>query len=408
MPRLLVALALAVSALLAPQAIAATQQDYDDCGQTADLTRSVAACTKIAGDPGETAADRAAANVSLGNDNVAAGQLDRAIAAYGAALKIDPQNLYALAGRAIAYYRKGDSNDAVADYRQFAAIDPVKAGQLIAGNAELTAIAAAAAAAFANRAAAPLSAAEEHGLKPEDAFQECTTCPVMVVIPAGSFVMGPSDGQRQVTFAKPFAIGRLIVTFDEWDACVAAGGCSKKDDAGWGRGSRPVIKVSWSDAGAYAAWLSKKTGKQYRLLSESEYEYAQRAGTTTAYYWGPDISSNNANCNGCGGQWDNRQTAPAGSFAANPFGLYDMAGNVWEWVEDCGWHSSLDGAPTDGSAWTTDSTWMENGICATRVIRGGSWDASPDELVSTFSSYSSPQIVVETNLGFRIARTLAP
>jgi formylglycine-generating enzyme required for sulfatase activity len=129
---------------------------------------------------------------------------------------------------------------------------------------------------------------------------------------------------------------------------VADGGCNgyKPSDQGWGRGYRPVINVSWDDAKAYVAWLAKKTDKfWYRLLTEAEYEYAARAGTTTAYPWGSAIGKNNANCDGCGSQWDGKQTAPVGSFAANGFGLYDMVGNVSAWTEDC-YHDSYSGAPT--------------------------------------------------------------
>ena len=223
-------------------------------------------------------------------------------------------------------------------------------------------------------------AAQERALKPKDTFQECTNCPEMMVVPAGSFTMGSpanepgryaDEGpQHTVTIARQFAVGQFELTFDEWDACVADGGCNgyKPNDEGWGRGRRPVINVSWDDATAYVAWLAKKTGKPYRLLTEAEYEYATRAGTTTAYPWGDDIGKNNANCNGCGSQWDGKQTAPVGSFAPNQFGLYDMVGNVWEWTEDC-YHDSYNGAPADGSAWT-------GGDCSRRVVRGGSWDLS--------------------------------
>jgi formylglycine-generating enzyme required for sulfatase activity len=147
----------------------------------------------------------------------------------------------------------------------------------------------------------------------------------------------------------------------EWDACVADGGCNgyKPSDYGWGRGLRPAIGVSWDDANAYVAWLAKLTGKPYRLLSEAEYEYAARAGTTTIYPWGNTIGTNKANCNGCGSQWDNKQTAPVGSFAANGFGLFDMAGNVWELTQDC-YQDGHFKAPTDGSAWTA-------GDCGRRV-----------------------------------------
>ena len=159
-----------------------------------------------------------------------------------------------------------------------------------------------------------------------------------------------------MTIAKPFAVSKFEVTFDEWDTCARYGGCrTDVSDFGFGRGQRPVIKVTWDDAQQYVAWLSKMTGEPYRLLTEAEYEYATRAGTTTAYPWGDDIGTNKANCNGCGSQWDNKQTAPVGSFAPNGFGLFDMVGNVWEWVEDC-YNDNYNGAPTDGSAWTDVAT----------------------------------------------------
>ena len=269
-----------------------------------------------------------------------------------------------------------------------------------------------------------LSPEREPMLKPKDVFKECDKCPEMVVVPAGSFTMGSPDSeqgrdidespQHSVTFAKPFSVGRFAVTFDEWDACVAEGGCSgyRPQDLGWGRNRRPVINVSWDEATAYAAWLSRKTHKPYRLLTEAEWEYAARAGSTTAYYWGNEIGSGNANCapDGkleCGSIWDNKQTAPVGSFAANAFGLYDMAGNVWQWVQDC-YHSSYKGAPTDGSAWTTGNcigTLEDEDF--QRVIRGGSWITLPRLLRSagrfrnTFSSSGNL-------LGFRVGRALTP
>jgi len=260
--------------------------------------------------------------------------------------------------------------------------------------------------------AAPLSPMQEKALKPKDTFKECANCPEMVVVPPGSFTMAspPSEPghtadegpQHMVTIARPFAVGRFEVTFDEWDACAADGGCKgyKPSDEGWGRGRRPVINVSWDDAIAYVDWLSKKTGKPYRLLSGAEYEYATRAGTQTAYPWGNTIGTNNANCHACGSRWDARQTAPVGSFAANGFGLYDMVGNVREWTEDC-YHDSYSGAPTDGSA------WIEGGSCYRRVVRGGSWLLAPAFLRSA-SRYWFTGDYRLNYLGFRVARTLAP
>src|SRR5262245_26537709 len=193
---------------------------------------------------------------------------------------------------------------------------------------------------------------------PGSEFADCASCPAMIVVPAGKFLMGSpanepdryaGEGpQREVIIAKPLAVSKYEVTFAEWDACAAAGACPQVKDP-WGRGQMPVVGVIWDDANQYARWLSRLTGKAYRLLTEAEWEYAARAGTTTQFYWGDDAGKNNANCGGCGSNWDNKQTAPVGSFKPNAFGLYDMAGNVWEWVEDV-WHNNYEGAPTDGSA----------------------------------------------------------
>ena len=258
-----------------------------------------------------------------------------------------------------------------------------------------------------------LTPAKERALKPGDTFQECTKdCPMMVVIPAGEFMMGSpvnekdhsiSEGpQHSVTIARPFAVSMFDVTFADWDACVSVGGCPQEGrahDAGWGRGTRPVIHVSWDDAQAYVDWFSRMTGKAYRLLTEAEWEYAARAGTTTAYYWGDEIGKNNANCHRCGSQWDNLKTSPVGSFKPNLFGLYDMAGNVWQWVHDCD-HADYKGAPTDGLAWTT-------GDCGRRIVRGGSWGYFP---VDPRSAYRYGDNADDRNYttGFRVARTLTP
>jgi len=180
----------------------------------------------------------------------------------------------------------------------------------------------------------------ERALKPKDVFRECAKdCPEMIVVPAGEFLMGSratekerEDGegpQRKVTIVKRFAVSKFDVTFADWDACVSVGGCPQASDSGFGRGSRPVINVTWDDAQQYVAWLSRMTGQRYRLLSEAEWEYAARAGTATAFWWGDEIGTGNANCIGCGSKWDKRQTSPVGSFKPNAFGLYDMAGNVW-------------------------------------------------------------------------------
>ena len=245
---------------------------------------------------------------------------------------------------------------------------------------------------------------------PGTTFQDCAQCPEMVVVPSGSFMMGSPESEQardddegpvhRVTIARPFAVGVYEVTFGEWDACVSGGGCGgyRPDDKGWGRGSRPVILVSKEDAKAYVEWLSRKTGEEYRLLSEAEWEYVARAGTTTRYWWGDAIGRNRANCSGCGSRY-NLVTAPVGSFSANPFGLHDVHGNVWEWVEDC-WNYRYRGAPSDGSAW-------QMGDCDVRVLRGGSWYNAPWSLRSAerIGDTSGPRDFL---VGFRVARTLAP
>jgi formylglycine-generating enzyme required for sulfatase activity len=255
-----------------------------------------------------------------------------------------------------------------------------------------------------------LSAEAVQALKPGQSFEECAKyCPEMVVLPAGEFLMGsPSDEidrfgnegpQHKVTIARPFAISKFDLTFEDWDICVAVRACRHVADDGFGRGARPVINVTWDDAHDYVVWLSLATGRPYRLLTEAEWEYAARAGTTTAYFWGDEIGKANANCYVCGSQWDNRQTAPVGSFAPNAFGLYDMAGNVWQWVEDC-YHDNYNGAPMDGSAWTT-------GDCKRHVVRGGSWNSSPRSLRSAQRNWLSLGNRVN-DVGFRLGRTLAP
>ncbi|MCY4477497.1 MAG: formylglycine-generating enzyme family protein [Gammaproteobacteria bacterium] len=253
-------------------------------------------------------------------------------------------------------------------------------------------------------------------------FRECEDCPEMVVIPAGRFRMGClqhfwREGLRvihyryggrcetklpvhEITIPRPFGLSKYEVTFAQWDACVASGGCGgyRPDDAGWGRGDRPVVNVSWKDAQSYVKWLSELTGEAYRLPSESEWEYAARAGSVTDYAWGNYIGKNRANCNGCGSRWDSEMTAPVGSFAPNAFGLYDMHGNVWEWVEDC-WNESYRGAPLDGGAWLS-------GNCDGRVLRGGSWYMQPGHLSSANRNWSITANRADD--GFRVARTLEP
>ena len=225
-------------------------------------------------------------------------------------------------------------------------------------------------------------------------------------IPAGSFRMGDIQGgggsdEKPVhrVRIKAFLLGKTEVTFAQWDACVAAGGCSHKpSDDGWGRDSRPVIDVSWKDiTEQFIPWLNKVTGKRYRLPTEAEWEYAARAGSETKYSWGNSIGRNKANCDGCGSRWDDSKTAPVASFAANAFGLYDMHGNVWEWTQDC-WNGSYRGAPSDGTAWLS-------GDCSWRVLRGGSWYNFPGNLRSADRGWYTSDDRNYYN-GFRLARTL--
>ena len=234
-------------------------------------------------------------------------------------------------------------------------------------------------------------------LRPGQVFRDCPdVCPEMVVLPAGDFMMGSNayDSEkppRKVAIQRPFAVGKFEVTFAEWDACAAAGGCKHRPgDQGWGRGRRPVINVSWHDVQEYAAWLSRKTGKTYQLLSEAEWEYAARAGTTTLYAFGDTISKSQA-------QYWADKTVEVGSFPANKFGLHDLNGNVWEWVED-NWHPNHVGAPIDGSVW-------KGGDTSLRVLRGGSWDHGPVVLRSGFRDFL-PLRHRNNGVGFRLSRTL--
>ena len=200
--------------------------------------------------------------------------------------------------------------------------------------------------------------------------------PEMVIVPAGSFLMGATKDfekdarenewpRHQVTIVRPLAISRYPVTFDDFDRFCESTGKNKPSDGDWGRGNHPVINVSWDDAQAYCAWLTEQTGQSYRLPTEAEWEYAARAGTETAYWWGDEIGVNRTNCRDSGSPWSGKQTSPVGSFPANPFGLYDTSGNVWEWVQDH-WHDNFQTAPKDGSAWKSDDSNY-------RVCRGGSW-----------------------------------
>lgn len=172
---------------------------------------------------------------------------------------------------------------------------------------------------------------------PDYAFRDCPACPEMTAIPAGQFVLDAAGSAQTVAIERSFALGKYEVTFEEWDACVADGGCGgyRPSDEGWGRDDRPVMNVSWQDANQYAQWLSQKTGRHYRLPTEAEWEYAARSGLSAHHLRGDVPGSISANCDNCVGQWANLQTAPVGRLEPNPFGLFDTHGNVWEWVSDC-------------------------------------------------------------------------
>jgi formylglycine-generating enzyme required for sulfatase activity len=235
-------------------------------------------------------------------------------------------------------------------------------------------------------------------------FRDVDGGPEMVVVPAGTFMMGSPDDERErsaiegprhgVTFACPFAASRHAVTRGQFAAFVKATGQKTSDR--WRKpgfmqdDSHPAVFVTWDAAGAFAAWMAEVTGWPYRLLTEAEWEYAARAGTATPYWWGASITPAQANYDGRYG------TVPVGSFDPNPWGLYNMHGNVWEWCEDT-WHGSYEGAPADGSAWIAEAT--ETG----RVVRGGSWNSNPGQLrAASRYRYSSEYIRV----GFRVARML--
>jgi len=192
-------------------------------------------------------------------------------------------------------------------------------------------------------------------------------------------------------------MSKFEVTFAQWDACVSAGACTQVPDA-WGRGEMPVINVTWQDAKQYVAWLSQKTGQQYRLPSEAEWEYVARAGAKTSYDWGSEIGTGRASCAVCGNKWDDRQTSPVGSFTSNAFGVFDMHGNVWEWVEDI-WHDDFTGAPADGSA------WIEVAEADSRVVRGGAWRNEVEFLRADARAKRNVRVRFNT-LGFRVVRTL--
>jgi formylglycine-generating enzyme required for sulfatase activity len=247
---------------------------------------------------------------------------------------------------------------------------------------------------------------KDKAARPGSEFTECTGCPVMVVVPAGRFIMGSPNGekdrspdespQHEVTIGAPFAVGKTEVTFAQWDACFAAGACEPVRDSTWGRGDRPVINVTWDDAEQYVAWLSRITGKEYRLLSEAEWEYAARAGRQSRFSFG-DSEAQLGQYAWYRGNSD-RKTQPVANKSANAFSLHDMHGNVFEWVEDP-WHDNYEGAPSDASVWRKD------GVPGRRVVRGGSWYYDPPTLRSASRS-GPPSGLRDGNVGFRVARAL--
>ena len=283
---------------------------------------------------------------------------------------------------------------------------------------------------------------------PGTVFKDCVDCPEMVVIPAGRFMMGTMPGEeerealseefrnrsqpRHGVDVKSFSAGKFEVTQGQYrlfaeatrrgsDGCFVwtGAGFEKDQTKDWRNpgyaqdDSHPVACVSWDDAGAYVRWLGQRTGRDYRLLTEAEWEYAARAGTTTTRFWGAagDISCGYANgadlaaaaqvpgaSNWTVANCNDRYayTAPVGSYRANAFGLHDMLGNVWEWTQDC-WNGNYSGAPTDGSAWIA-------GDCFLRVVRGGSWEDAPLGLRAAYR-VGSPTVIRVYIRGFRVART---
>ncbi len=235
-------------------------------------------------------------------------------------------------------------------------------------------------------------------------FKDCDVCPEMVVVPAGTFLMGSPDSdpdanvnekpQHRVTIAKPFAIGKYEVTFAEWDACADAGGCNgyRPSDRGWGRKARPVL-CSWQSAQGYVTYLSQETGEGYRLPTEAEWEYAARAGTSTRFSFGDNITANEANFSAS----NLKKTVAVGSYPPNSWGLHDMHGNVREWVEDC-YRDKIEKTTEDGRAWKEDR-------CLWHVLRGGSWNCPPKCLRSAARDRLG-DIYDARLVGFRVARTL--
>jgi len=252
----------------------------------------------------------------------------------------------------------------------------------------------------------PAPAATPQAAKPAAAPQvkevkDCPACPALVELPRGEFTMGsntddPSERPaHRVSLGRAFAIGKYEVTNEQWAACVAAAACAKLSGDEVTAKNAPARDLSWDDARQYVQWLSKTTGKSYRLPTEAEWEYAVRGGSTTRHWWGAQMVPGKANCKGCGEPWNQDGPANVGSFAPNPYGLYDMNGSVWEWVADC-WHSTYKGAPEDGRAW-------DDANCRARVIRGGSWREGADYMLSS-TRFKYDAGVRHSQNGFRVAR----
>lgn len=233
-------------------------------------------------------------------------------------------------------------------------------------------------------------------------IQDCELCPKLVVVPAGERMMGSDEGRpeerprHRVVFSKPFAIGIYEVSVGEWDACLREGACRVSPESG-SDPKLPMSNLSWDDTRQYLDWLKGRTGKPYRLPSEAEWEYAAGAGTSTRFWWGDSVGRNKADCSDCGSAWDDKSPAPVGSFAPNPFGLYDVHGNLWEWTQDCV-NRNYAGAPTDGSAWL-------RGDCLGRMLRGGAWKLDADYMRTT-KRHNYDRDVRYYLHGFRVARDL--
>jgi len=238
-----------------------------------------------------------------------------------------------------------------------------------------------------------------------DRMRNGSAGPEMIALRGGSYRRGDLQGDgdsdekpaKSVTL-KPYAIGLYEVSFDEYDRFCESTGRDKPDDEDAGRGQRPVVNVNWDSAREYTDWLSRQTGAGYRLPTDAEWEYAARGGTDTRYWWGQKIGETNANCSGCGGLWDGQMASRIGRFPANPYGLHDTAGNVFEWVEDC-WYNSFEQAPEDGSA-------LQRPDCVMRVIRGGAWSFPPEEVRSAnrWRDFHSRR---SDDTGFRLVRDLS-